>query len=54
MYIEVLDAERSLFDAELSYTQTKGTVFQALVNIYKTMGGGWIVEADRMTVKRKE
>ena len=27
-YIEVLDAERSLFDAELGYTQTKGTLFR--------------------------
>lgn len=48
-YIEVLDAERSLFSAELSYTQTQGTLFQALVNLYKAMGGGWVVEADRMT-----
>jgi multidrug efflux system outer membrane protein len=53
-YIEVLDAERSLFDAELSYTQTKGTLFQALVNVYKAVGGGWIVEAGRMTTKGKE
>jgi multidrug efflux system outer membrane protein len=50
-YIEVLDAERSLFNAELSYTQTQGTVFTSLVNLYKVMGGGWVVEADRMTQK---
>jgi multidrug efflux system outer membrane protein len=48
-YIEVLDAERSLFNAELSQAQTKGVLFQALVNLYKTMGGGWVVEADHMT-----
>lgn len=48
-YIEVLDAERSLFDAELSYTQTQGVLFQALVNLYKAMGGGWIAEADKIT-----
>lgn len=47
-YIEVLDAERSLFNAELSYTQTKGSLFQALVNAYKAMGGGWVNEADKM------
>lgn len=45
-YIEVLDAERSLFDAELAYTQTKGNLFQALVNLYKAMGGGWVARAD--------
>ena len=41
-YLEVLDAERSLFDVDLIYTQTQADLFSALVNIYKTMGGGWI------------
>ncbi len=50
-YIEVLDAERSLFNAELSYTQTQGEGFVALVNLYKTMGGGWVVEADRLALR---
>jgi len=49
-YIEVLDAERSLFSAELTYVQTQGTLFGALVNLYKAMGGGWVVEADKLTV----
>lgn len=49
-YIEVLDAERSLFNAELSYTETQGVLFQALVNLYKAMGGGWIAEADKITM----
>ena len=48
-YIEVLDADRSLFNAELQYAQTQGTLFQALVNLYKAMGGGWVVEADKLT-----
>ena len=48
-YIEVLDSERSLFSAELSYAQTQGALFGALVNVYKAMGGGWVVEADRLT-----
>ncbi len=47
-YLEVLDAERSLFNAELQRTQTQGEVFSALVNIYKSMGGGWINEADKL------
>ncbi len=48
-YIEVLDAERSLFNVELSYTQTHADLFKALINLYKAMGGGWIVKADQMT-----
>lgn len=47
-YIEVLDAERSLFNAELSYTQTQGVLFQALVSTYKAMGGGWVNLADEL------
>jgi len=53
-YIEVLDAERSLFNAELSFTETQGVLFQALVNLYKAMGGGWVAEADKMTVSEKQ
>jgi outer membrane protein, multidrug efflux system len=49
-YIEVLDAERSLFDVELSYVQTQGSLFQALINLYKAMGGGWVTEADNLGV----
>lgn len=52
-YIEVLDAERSLFDAELALTQTKGGLLQALINLYKAMGGGWVARAEGMT-KGKE
>ncbi len=50
-YIEVLDAERSLFNAQLSYTQTNGVVFNSLVALYKAMGGGWVVTAEQMTQK---
>lgn len=48
-YIEVLDAERSLFNAQLSYAQAQGTVFASSVALYKAMGGGWVVDAERMT-----
>lgn len=45
-YIEVLDAERRLFDAELSDAINRGDVYVALVNVYKAMGGGWIETAE--------
>jgi multidrug efflux system outer membrane protein len=48
-YIEVLDAERSLFSGQLSYVQTQDTLLRALVSLYKAMGGGWVVEADKQT-----
>jgi multidrug efflux system outer membrane protein len=48
-YIEVLDAERSLFDVELAYVQTQGGVFATLVDVYKAMGGGWVVAAEQLS-----
>jgi multidrug efflux system outer membrane protein len=48
-YIEVLDAERSLFNSQLSYAQTQDVLLRALVNVYKAMGGGWVVEADKLS-----
>jgi multidrug efflux system outer membrane protein len=47
-YLAVLDAERSLFNVELAYTQTQGALHLALVNLYKAMGGGWINKAEQM------
>lgn len=41
-YLEVLDADRSLFNVELSYANGQNTLFRALINIYKSMGGGWV------------
>jgi len=41
-YIEVLDSERSLFQAQLQLTQTQGLLYVALINLYKALGGGWV------------
>ncbi len=51
-YLEVLDANSRLYSAELAQTQTQGTLLEALVNLYKAMGGGWVVEADKMTMSK--
>lgn len=52
-YIEVLDAERSLFDAELNYTRTRALVFTSMIDLYKATGGGWVSKADELTVSGK-
>jgi len=44
-YLEVLDAQRSLFDAELDEAQTIGGHLVSLVRLYKALGGGWPPEA---------
>lgn len=41
-YIEALDAERNLFNAELSYTQTKTAYVKSIISLYKGMGGQWL------------
>ena len=46
-FIEVLDAERSLFNVQLQYTQTHQVQLQAMVNLYLAMGGGWVVDAEK-------
>lgn len=48
-YIEVLDAERNLYNAQQAQAQTLGNVYVSLVNLYKAMGGGWVAQAERMT-----
>ena len=53
-YIEVLDAERSLFNAQLQYTQTQQNRLLAMVNLYKAMGGGWVAEAEKLTVSQEQ
>jgi multidrug efflux system outer membrane protein len=45
-YLEVLDAERSLFNAELSYTTGQNNLFRSLIDIYKSIGGGWVEIAE--------
>ena len=47
-YLEVVDAERSLFNAQQSYTKTKQGLLQASINTYKAMGGGWTDEAAKL------
>jgi multidrug efflux system outer membrane protein len=40
-YLEVLDAQRSLFSEQLTLAQSRGNEFQSLVQLYKALGGGW-------------
>jgi multidrug efflux system outer membrane protein len=48
-YTTVLQAEQSLFPAELQLAALRASVFSSSVGIYKAMGGGWVVEADKLT-----
>jgi multidrug efflux system outer membrane protein len=40
-YLDVLDAQRQLFQAELELTSTTRDQLTAVVQVYKALGGGW-------------
>ncbi len=48
-YLTVLSAQQQLFPAELTLAQDRSALLIAYVNLYKTMGGGWVNEAEKLT-----
>lgn len=53
-YIEFLDAQRQLFNAELSLSQTVRQQLTAFVSVYKALGGGWSQRPSPDTVSPPE
>jgi outer membrane protein, multidrug efflux system len=45
-YLEVLDAQRSLFNAELDETSSMRDEFVSRIQLYKALGGGWPQEPE--------
>ncbi len=50
-YSTVLQAEQMLLPSEINLVQSRTSAFIALVNIYKALGGGWLMEAQGLTIK---
>jgi outer membrane protein TolC len=44
-YLDVLDAEREILNAETGLVQTEYTRLNDLVMLFKALGGGWQFEA---------
>lgn len=40
-YLQVLDAQRNLFQGELALAQLRLLEFQSVVRLYRSLGGGW-------------
>jgi multidrug efflux system outer membrane protein len=40
-YLEVLDAQRDLFEAQLARVRTQRELEAAYVRLYRALGGGW-------------
>lgn len=53
-YLQVLDADRSLFSGRLAINQTKFDLLTAIVSVYKSMGGGWVMEADKLNLPNEK
>jgi multidrug efflux system outer membrane protein len=46
-YLEVLESERQMFNAELAAAEVKQEYLNSYVKLYKALGGGWISEEER-------
>ena len=49
-YLEFLDAERTLFDAELLYAGTLADRYKSVIDVYRVLGGGWVGRAAEQAV----
>lgn len=47
-YLNVLDAERRLFESQILLADTEANSFSSLINLYKALGGGWVIEAEHI------
>ena len=45
-FLEVLDTERSLFQAELATSEVRRARLEAVVALYKALGGGWLPDEE--------
>jgi multidrug efflux system outer membrane protein len=48
IYLEVANAEQSLFNAQLALVGVQSQLFQSYANLYRAMGGGWVEEAEKL------
>jgi multidrug efflux system outer membrane protein len=46
-YLEMLDAQRGLFSAQLALAETERLYLSSTVRLYKAVGGGWERESRR-------
>jgi outer membrane protein, multidrug efflux system len=49
IYLEVANAEQSLFNAQLTLVSVQSQLFQSYANLYRAMGGGWVDEAEKVS-----
>ncbi len=50
-YLTFLDAERQLFRGLLDFETAKANSFLSYIQIYQSLGGGWVIEADKQATE---
>lgn len=45
-YLEVIENQRQEFDARLSYAENYQRLLTGYINLYKSLGGGWVTEEE--------
>jgi outer membrane protein, multidrug efflux system len=51
IYLEVANAEQSLFSAQLAYVAIQAQLFQSYADLYKAVGGGWDAQLEPLATK---
>jgi len=49
-YLEVLDAQRALFESQLEYVTLQADLLKSVVNIYGSLAGSWVDKASREAI----
>ena len=49
-YLEVLDSLRQYYDGQIDLVQARSDRYTALIQLYRAMGGGWIVQAEQKSM----
>jgi len=53
-YLEVLETERSAFEAELKLSQVEQKLLNSYVGLYKALGGGWLSAEEEQNAKDEQ
>jgi multidrug efflux system outer membrane protein len=53
-YLEVLENERSEFEAQLVLTQTYQELLGSYVSLYKSLGGGWLTAEEEQEYQAEQ
>lgn len=53
-YLNVLDAQRNLFSSQLNLVESRSAAYVTLIDIYKALGGGWVLEADTIAIEGED